>query len=136
MGLTNFFSEFAVDEKKETEGVERSLGKGMFITVARADNENFNKRILEESELHLAEIKALPEKEGRILDRQILCKVLAETVLVGFRGFADMKGKELKYSVENAAMMLGHKEFLKKVMTEANKAENYRVTLEKADVKN
>lgn len=136
MELTNFFTEFEVDEKKELEGVEKSLGKGMFITVARADNENFNRRILEESDLHLAEIKALPEKEGKELDKKIMHKVLAETVFLGFRGFADKKGKELKYSVETATMMLGHKEFFKRVMNEAVKFENFRVALEKADVKN
>lgn len=134
--MSNFFAKFEVDEKKENEGVEVSLGGGDFITVARAGNENFNRRIIEASELHLAEIKALPEKESRALDQKILCEVLAETVLLGFRGFTDKKGKALKYSVEKATELLGHKEFRKRVMAEAANIENYRAELEQADVKN
>lgn len=134
--MFDLFNKFAVDEKKEVEGVEISLGDGAFITVARSDNQNFNEKILEASEKHLADIKALPKKEAVELDRKILCGVMAGTILTGFRGMS-YKGKALKYSVENATMLLLElKEFFKLVRSHSMNIENYRVKIETDDVKN
>lgn len=133
--MLDVFKVYATDEKKELAGVEIPLGGGAFITVARANNDNFLKKIIEESDLHLAEIKSLPKEEASVLDKQILCKVLAETVLLDFKGLS-YDGKAIKYSLENAAKLLAIKDFRKLVMTHADNLENFRLVQEAKDTKN
>ncbi len=129
------FKLYATDEKKETEGVAVDLGGGSSITVARADNDNFLTKIVESSELHMAELQSLPKAEAAALDKSLLCEVLAETVLLGFKKL-DYAGKPIKYSVENAKKLLAHKDFRRLVMKHANDIENFRAAQEAADAKN
>lgn len=129
------FKLFATDEKKELEGVKIPLGGGASITVARADNDNFLTKIVEASERNLAELKALPKEEAAKLDKELLRDVLAETVLLGFEGMS-YDGKPIKYSMENAKKLLGHKDFLRMVMKRANEIEHFRLAQETEDVKN
>jgi len=126
---------YATDEKKELAGARIELGGDAYIVVARAENENFLNKIIEESDKHLAEIKSLPKEQAAALDQKILCDVIAATILLDFGGLS-YGGKPAKYSVETAAKFLAHKDFRKMVMKHANNIEIFRREQEVADVKN
>jgi len=132
--MFDVFKVYATDEKKENEGVEVQLGGGAAITVARMHNPNFSKCILAEHEKHKAALDALPEDERKKLDDEIMCRVLADSILVGFTGMG-FKGKALAYSKENAIKLLQIKDFRMKVVEEASKLDNYRAVMEEADAK-
>ena len=133
--MFDVFKVYATDEKKENEGVEVQLGGGASITVARMHNPRFSKCILAEHEKHKAALDALPEDGRRKLDDEIMCRVLSESILVGFAGLS-FKGEPMHYSVENAAKLLAVKDFRVKVIEEASKLDNYRAVMDEADVKN
>lgn len=129
------FDLYATDEKKELDGAIVELGKGVSVTVALAQNDNFLKRILEESERQAGIIKGLPEKEAKARDLKGLCEVLAETVLLGFKGMS-YKGKPIKYTKANAVKLLLHREFRKMVLAHAGNLDNFRLKREEKEVKN
>lgn len=94
---------FATDKDKELEGVWEDLGQGARVLVARAGNRNF-----------AAGYGAIPSGVRRLLEKDALdpaaadatlCKLLAETILLGWEGMLEGE-KEVKYSKEVAAEML------------------------------
>jgi len=133
--MVDIFKMYAVDVKKESEGVEVKLGKDASMTVARLHNTNFSRCILAEYEEQGAELETLPEDKKKALDNEIMCRVLAETILVGFKGLS-FKGKPLAYSKDNAIKLLQIKDFRRLVVEEASKLDNYRAAVEEAEVKN
>ena len=133
--MFDVFDKFATDETKEECGVEVSLGKGVSLTIARANNAAFLKLIQEEADRVAEQSTSLSDEDAEALDKKSMLEVLAKTVLLGWKGVA-YKGKSMKYSVDNAVTLLGHKDFRKLVMEHANDFEHYRATLEDADEKN
>ena len=133
--MFDVFEKFATDETKEECGVEVSLGKGVSLTIARANNSGFLKLVQEEADQVAEKSVALSGEDAEALDRKTMLTVLAKTVLLGWKGVA-YKGKVLKYSIDNAAMLLAHKDFRKLVMEHANDFEHYKAKLEGADEKN
>lgn len=89
------------DTTAEMEGVDLALGGGRFITVRRAGGSN--------SAYNVAQAKAFePFKQshalGTFTEEQavaMLHGVYAETIVLGWRGFLDSKGKEISCSKEN-----------------------------------
>lgn len=129
MGYDVYY-EFATDEKKELEGVDITLAPGVGFRVARVGNDNYERRMAEELEKHAEEL-AKKTPASIKLDKELTMQVRAETILLDFWGI-DYQGEPCPYSVENAKKLLGVKDFRVKVMTEALKFENYRVSREAA----
>jgi hypothetical protein len=132
--MFDVFENCATDEVRELEGSWVSFGGGSSILVARAENENYTRRIIEVCDKNRA-VLDLDNEESKELDRRLMIQVIAETVLLGWKDFS-YKGKKINYSVETASKLLKHQDFRKKVMSEAYRFENYRVKAEVADVKN
>lgn len=133
--MFDVFEKFATDETKEECGVEVSLGEGVSLTIARANNANFLKFVQEEADRVAEKSVALSADDAEEFDKKTMLGVLAKTVLLGWKGVA-YKGKKIKYSVENAAMLLKHKDFRKLVMEHANDFEHYKALWEGEDEKN
>ena len=133
--MFDVFEKFATDETKEECGAEVSLGKGVSLTIARVNNTNFLKLVQEEADRVAEKSISLSEDDAEALDKETMLAVLAKTVLLGWKG-VSYKGKPLKYSRENAVMLLKHKDFRKLVMEHANEFENYKAQWEVADEKN
>lgn len=131
----DLFAAFATDEAKENEGVEVPIGAGTKLKIARAGNANFEKALQAELDTHRMALDTLPEAERKALDAEIYKRVVAGTILVGWSG-VKYKGKELKYNVENAIMLLGMKDFRGEVMRHAQNMALYRAKAEAADEKN
>lgn len=130
----DLFTTFATDEVKELEGVEVPLGDGT-LTIARAENPRFQTRLLELLEENREKLTTLPEKEAKALDRDLLSQAIAETILLGWTKMTYKK-KSLKYSVENAKMVLKHGDFKRMVMRHANNFQLFRAEAEEKDEKN
>ncbi len=133
--MLDVFEKFATDETKEECGVEVSLGEGVSLTIARANNSAFLRMIQEEADKVAEKSATLNEDEAEELDKQAMLNVLAKTVLLGWTGLS-YKGKPIKYNTANAVKLLKHKDFRRLVMEHANNFEHYRADLEDKDEKN
>jgi hypothetical protein len=132
--MFDIFDNYATDEKKEIEGIDHEIGGGATIKVARANNLNYLKAVQKASDA-VAEANGLSEDDTNELDQEEYRKVLATTILMGWDKLS-YKGKEIKYSVKNAMMLLKHKDFRVAVMRLASKDDGYRLAREDADEKN
>ncbi len=116
---------FAMNEEAELTGVWKELGDGAAILVARSGNTKYDNML--EAELApyrtaLGATSLSPEES-----REIIIKVTASTILLGWRGLIDSDGNEPSYSVDKAVEWLkAYKEFYKIVVTVASNLNNYR----------
>jgi len=133
--MFDVFDKFATDEKKELSGTEVFLEKGVSITVARADNINFVRLLQEEVDALAEKTDGMSEDEAYEFDHQSFLRVLAKTILLGWKGLS-YKGKPIKYSEANAVKLLAHKDFRKLVMQHSSEFANFKAKLEDEDEKN
>jgi len=97
-------SQFDVNQNLETEGVWENLGDGAHLLVARAGNDNWNAEYQRIPRTIRRKIENPPKVSEQFRDEKI-CELMANTILLDWRGLAD-EGKEIKYSKENAKKLL------------------------------
>lgn len=118
------FKSFATDVSKEEQGVWVNLGPSSKILVARMGNRNF----VNARKIKMRPYEAL-ERLGKVSEEtqeQVLCELVAETVLLGWEGFTE-NGEPVPYSHENALRVLQeNKEFLAFVIQVSMDVENFR----------
>ena len=131
----DIFEEYATDAVKEVEGAEVPLGADTVLVIARGGNKNFNREILAENEANEVKFKMLPPEQVEALDTEIICRVMAKTILLGWKNL-NYKGTALKYSQKNAEMLLRHNDFRAKVLQLANNIAFFKSKIEEAAVKN
>lgn len=125
-------AEYATDDKLEVEGVERDIGGGAKLLIARSGNSAFSDLM---AKLYEQNKTALDQKtpESEALNKKLMVSVLARTILVGWSGITEGKGADkvdVPYSVEKAEEYLGYKDFQALVTRLAAEREPY--LLEKA----
>lgn len=131
--MTDLRTLFGTSKQLETEGVWHNIGGKNQIKVARLNNPKFRalyKRLTKPYERQLRQGTLSDEKET-----EILCKCLAETILLDWELTLDKK--PLPYSKENALKLLSDEtlsDFRDAVVDCAKDAEQYREdSLEEAE---
>lgn len=129
------FAQYATDESKEAEGVWVTLGreddpKAPAILVARSGNKKYTKMITREVEKNQRALDLKNDAADELSD-QLMISVMANTVLLGWKNL-EFKGAPLAYSVENAKVLLGVKDFRKLVARHSDDIELYRTAHEVA----
>ena len=94
---------FASNATKEREGVWIDLDETTKVKIARMDNPAFKKAMQRELGPYKQAVRSgtLSEQQSE----KIMAKVLAETILVDWKGMTE-EGKELAYSVDEAQRIL------------------------------
>lgn len=95
------YDKFGTDKKAEQEGIILDYGDGMEIRIARAGGSNvkFEKAVQQKMRKYGLQAKHdLLEPEQQ---REIFREVLAETVVLGWKGFTDPDGKPLDFTKDN-----------------------------------
>lgn len=130
----DIFAQFATDESKEEAGVWCEIGGDAELLIARAGNKKYNKMIAREYEKNK---KVLDTKTDAAdaLSEQIMIKVMAATILLGFKN-VSWKKADAVYSVELAEEMLKVKDFRKLVASLSESQEQYKLELEEEVAKN
>lgn len=136
----DIFDNFATDEKLEVVGVWHNLDVAgtSRIKVARMDNPRYQQAMQNLYAQKAKELHAEPDEartEPGSVTRQVMAQGLAESILLDWEGIS-YKGKVLKYSKENAVMVLAHKDFLELVLRLANDITNFQLRLEEDQTKN
>lgn len=133
----DLFAAFAVDPDKESKGVPTPLpgcGDTKFF-IAREKNDAYSKLLQLRVKQHRAVLDS-KGKEAEAKSDEILREVVAKTILVGWEGTVNYKGKSLAYSVENALQLLSHKDFMERVMAVSANMELFKLVQDEEDVKN
>lgn len=136
--MLDLFKEFATNLDAEVNGKWVKYGSVEFL-IARSYNKNFTKKFRDEVEKHKDQMEKLGQEDAEALSNKIMIDVLAETVLLDWKGDIAFKGKPLKYSKANAKEILSTpemREFVEFVLKESQDVENFRAELEKEQEKN
>lgn len=131
--MLDVFAQFATNENSEINGSEVSFG-GAQLLLARAGNAKYGKLLSQLVEKHQAELDLKNDAADALSDK-IMIEVIATTILLGWSD-VSYKGKKLDYSVANAKMLLGHKDFRREVIRLSDNIGNFRAKLEEAQAKN
>lgn len=129
----DIFKAFATNSASENNGAAVKFSDTTF-TIARAGNPKYSRLLASLVEKHQKELN-LKDAAADALSDKILIDVLAETILLGWDEL-EYKGKPLPYSVENAKLILSHKDFRKEVSRMSDDIDNFRAKLEDEQVKN
>lgn len=105
MSKKTIYDKFGTDKKAEQEGIILDYGDGMEIRIARAGGSNvkFEKSVQQKMRKYGLQAKHdLLEPEQQ---REIFREVLAETVVLGWKGVTDRDGNDLPYSKDNCIQL-------------------------------
>lgn len=130
----DIFASFATNEDLEKNGARVDLGQGASIRVARSNSRAYSKLLAKLVEQN----KAVLDKGDDTADAksdEIMVEVMAQTLLKGWDGL-KYKGKTLPYSLENARLVLNHKDFRRVVAQHSDNFENFRAQAEAEAEKN
>ena len=102
---SSIYEKFGTDKNLEREGVVLDYGDGLEIRIARAGGSNakFEKATQQKMRKFNQQLKHdLLEPEQM---REVMREVLAETVVLSWKGVTDRAGKELPFSVANCIQL-------------------------------
>ena len=126
---------FKTDEKKELDGVWEDMGEGAEVLVARVGNDHYREAY-----------RNIPKGVRRMIERgtlvdekvdELICDLIASTVLLDWKAFDYPKGKPIKYSFDNAKKVLLELPELRELIWEiANDFKRFHDEGTEADTKN
>jgi hypothetical protein len=132
----DLFKQFATDEKLEIEGRWVPLNSKTSFKIARAFNKQFSRMFQREYKANRLALEAKGELAENLAD-DIMCNVMAKTILVDWKGPVSINGEDLgKYSQEGAVKALKLKEFRAWVNERAEDAAAFKVHQDEEDEKN
>lgn len=132
----DLFKAFATDEKLEIEGRWVQFDTKTSFKIARAYNKHFSRMFQRMYENHKHALKSKGEEAETMADN-IMCEVMAKTILVDWKGPVEIKGEDLgAYSVEGAQKALKLKEFRAWVNSQADDTSAFKVEQDEQDEKN
>jgi len=119
---------FTTDPEIEMEGVELSLGHGLFITVRRSGGSNkaynaYVAKVFDEKK-ELTQSDQFTDEDAA----ELMYDIFARKVVIDWRGFKDAKGKEIPFTVENCIDLFRKSpdEIYRAVYDNANNNDNFR----------
>lgn len=106
---------FKTDAKKELEGVEKPIGDGGFVTVARTGNKRYRDMFKKLAKPYRRQIMrdSLPDD---VAD-EIMNETMSQTILLGWRGLTE-NGEEVPYSRDKAKEWLAKYPDFKDLITD------------------
>jgi hypothetical protein len=127
--MTDFFKQFASDEKMEIEGRWVDHDTETSFLVARSGNKHFNRLFTKLYQKN----KVVLESKGDAAEAksdEIMIETFAKTILLGWKGKVEFDGKDLSYSVENAKKLLALKDFRRVIASYADDFDSFKVVQE------
>lgn len=127
----DIFAEFAVDDG----GVWFPYGNGVEFLIARANNPKFSRR----ANYFYEKYKRLLDGKGEAAEaksNEIMATVMAETILLGWKGTVKFQGQAVEYSKANAEKLLATPLFRQWVNKMSNDEHAYKVVKDEEDKEN
>lgn len=139
----DIYKSFATDAALEQSGVWSRIGDGAELLIARAGNKRYAKLLTKQVTQNQRALDAGNEASTD-LSESLMIDVMAETILLGWRRTDEkqvvvnnllFKGAPMEYSVANAKVLLGVKDFRKLVNQLSDDFNAYRVAAEETEKK-
>ena len=127
----DIFAEFAVDDG----GVWHPYAGDVEFLIARANNPKFRRRISYFYEKHRRLLDGKSEA-AEAKSNEIMATVMAETILLGWKGKVKFQGQVLEYSKPNAEKLLAVAPFREWVSKMSNDEHAYKVVKDEEDKEN
>jgi len=122
---TNVWNIFGINQKLSEEGIWRKFKGGIEIKVARLGNGLYDKKTEEVFRPHKKELRNDEMSEDLKLD--LTRQIMAETILLEWRGLKDESGKSIASTYENKLSALtAMKDLADKVSVISMDDDNYR----------
>jgi hypothetical protein len=132
----DLFKTFATDEQLEIEGRWVPFNAKTSFKIARAYNKHFSRMFQREFKANKLAIEAKGEHGESVAD-DVMCRVMAKTILLDWKGPLSINGEDLgTYSPEAAAKALKLKEFRNWVSQHADDTAAFKVHQDEEDAKN
>lgn len=132
----DLFSTFATDEKLEIEGRWVPFDANTSFKIARSYNKHFSRIFQRLYNANKLAIQAKGDTAEELADN-IMCEVMAKTILLDWKGPVKIKGEDLgAYSIDGAKKALKLKGFREWVQTQADDTASYKVEQDEEDLKN
>lgn len=122
------FATYSTDLKKEADGVWRDCPGGGKVLIARAGNRKYSRMLADLYEKNQRALDVKGDAADELSDK-IMIDVMAHTVLLGWDGIT-FKKQALPVSPENAALLLGVKDFRLLIARLSNEIDSYRAAEE------
>lgn len=135
--MRNIYSKFATDKNLEQAGIVLDFGDGVEFKIARAGGSNvrFEKAVAQKMrkfELQRKHDNLDPEQM-----RTVFREVLAETVVLGWKGVTDREGNELPFTRENCIKLFTDlPDLLDEVLEQSRKSTLFKQELLEDEAKN
>ena len=139
--VVDIFADFAINDTKSKDGVWVPYRGDVEFLLARSGNKNFRKQA-----------QALMGRNRRVLDMkdgngnstdeaeakltEIMIEIMAQTVLLGWKGNLQFQGNPLEYSVDNAKKLLKIDSFRDMISGMASDEQRYKEVQEVEEAKN
>jgi hypothetical protein len=132
----DLFDTFATDEKLELEGRWVPFNDKTSFKIARAYNKHFARMFQREYKANRIAIEAKGEAAEKLAE-DVMCRVMAKTILLDWKGPVSIKGEDLgNYTVEGAAKALALKEFRAWIQERADDTAAFKAVQDEEDAKN
>lgn len=119
------FNQLRTDKKRDAEGAWVDIGEGASILVGRIEGRRY--RDMRDKLLRKHQIQLQTQSLGTDILEQINLEVEAETILLGFKGFEDDDGKDIKFSKKKGLEMLTESDIFRSIVLRAgNDLNNFR----------
>lgn len=131
----DIFNDFALNETAENDGIWVDYKGGVEFLIARDNNRKYKKRVNYNYNKYQRLLESKTPEADKKSD-ELMIEVMAETILLGWRGPLSIKGVRLEYSRENAKTLLALPMFREWVMAQARDQEVYKAVQDDENEKN
>ncbi len=126
----DLFTAYATDEQAEINGVERDIGDGTKLVIARMNNLRYARSLTAAYEEN-RQLLDMGGEASEAKSKEIMIGALADSILLGWQN-VKYKGQDLPYTKANARMVLGHGDFRTLVIRLAEERAAFQLKLEQA----
>ena len=129
----DIFATYAVNQDLENNGTWMEVGDAKFL-IARSGNSAYAKMFSKDYDRNKRALERKDEAADKLAEKMMI-KVIAKTVLLGWEN-VSYQGKPLEYSVENAEMLLTHRDFRAEIVKLADDFASFKAEKDAEDEKN
>lgn len=135
--MKNIYEKFGTDKQLEQEGIVLDYGDGLELRIRRAGGSN--QRFEKVTQQKFRKYDRLVKNDLLETDqmREVMREVLAETVVISWKGVTDREGNELPFTKENCIQLFKDlPDLFDDVLEQSRKASLFKQTILEEEAKN
>ena len=137
MEQKSIYDIFGTDKSAEQDGIILEYGKGLEIRIARAGGSNTKFEKAVQTKMRKYGLQAKHDLLDNEQMREVMREVLAETVVLGWKGFTDRAGTELPFNRDNCIQVFKDlPDLFDDVLEQSRKASLFKTMVLEAEAKN